>query len=128
AYGGGPEQLRYSSLDQINRSNVGSLQIAWIWDSGETGGLQTQPLVVDDVVFVYTPTHRTVALDGATGTVRWTFDAGLRGQGPNRGFMYWAEGSQGRLFSAVDQYRYALDPTTGRPIGTFGDDGRIDRS
>ena len=126
AYGGGPEQLRYSSLDQINRENVDQLRVAWTWDSGEAGGLQTQPLVVDGTVFVYTPTHKTVAIDGATGLARWTFDSGIRGSGPNRGFMYWAEGDDRRLFSAVDQYLYALDPTTGRPIEGFGRNGRID--
>jgi len=125
-YGGGPEQLRYSSLDQINRDNVKNLQVAWTWDSGEAGGLQTQPLVVDGVVFVYTPTHKTVALDGATGQPRWTFDSGLHGQGPNRGFMYWTDGTDQRLFSAVDQYLYALDARTGRPIESFGTGGRID--
>lgn len=126
AYGGGPEQLRYSSLDQINRGNVKQLQVAWTWDSGETGGLQTQPVVIDDTVFVYTPTHKTVAIDGATGGVKWTFDSGLRGQGPNRGFMYWAAGDDRRLFSAVDQYLYALDLQTGKPVPGFGRDGRID--
>jgi quinoprotein glucose dehydrogenase len=126
AYGGGPEQLRYSSLDQINRDNVRQLQIAWMWDSGETGGLQTQPVVVDGVVFAYTPTHKTVAIDGATGQLKWTFDSGIRGQGPNRGFMYWAEGSDRRLFSAVGPYLYALDPATGVPLSGFGTGGRID--
>jgi glucose dehydrogenase len=41
AYGGGPEQLRYSGLDQVNRNNIASLSVAWIWDSGEGAGLQT---------------------------------------------------------------------------------------
>jgi quinoprotein glucose dehydrogenase len=126
AYGGGPEQLRYSSLDQINRGNVKQLQIAWTWDSGETGGLQTQPIVVDGVVFAYTPTHKTVAIDGATGELKWTFDSGIEGQGPNRGFMYWAEGGDRRLFSAVGPYLYALDPAMGVPIPGFGTNGRID--
>lgn len=126
AYGGGPEQLRYSSLDQINRGNVKQLRIEWTWDSGETGGLQTQPLVVDGVVFAYTPTHKTVALDGDTGRLKWTFDSGIRGQGPNRGLMYWADGGDQRLFSAVGPYLYALDPQTGGPLPGFGTDGRID--
>lgn len=126
AYGGGPDQLRYSSLDQVDRHNVGQLQIAWTWDSGETGGLQTQPLVVDGSVFVLTPTHKVVALDGATGTATWTFDSGIEGQGPNRGFMYWEDGRERRLFSAVGPYLYALDPSTGTPVRGFGSDGRID--
>src|SRR4051794_40991761 len=44
AYGGGPEQIRYSSLRQINRTNVKRLQVAWTYDTGETGALQTQPI------------------------------------------------------------------------------------
>lgn len=126
AYGGGPEQLRYSALDQINRGNVRELQVAWTWDSGESGGLQTQPLVIDGVVFVSTPSHRTVALDGRTGQPKWTFDSGITSTGPNRGFMYWAEGADRRLFAAVDQYLYALDAATGIPIPGFGTNGRID--
>jgi quinoprotein glucose dehydrogenase len=47
AYGGGPEQIRYSTLAQINRSNVRQLQGAWTYDSGESGGLQTNPIIVD---------------------------------------------------------------------------------
>ena len=40
--------------------------------------------------------------------------------------MYWAEGDDRRVYAAVDQYLYALDARTGKPIATFGDDGRID--
>src|SRR6185295_10309409 len=75
AYGGGPEQLRYSSLQQINRSNVATLQVAWSFDTKETGGLQTQPIVVDGVLYAYTPTHKAIAIDAASGTLLWTFDS-----------------------------------------------------
>ena len=44
AYGGGPEQIRYSSLRQINRTNVRQLEVAWTCDTGEMGGMQTQPV------------------------------------------------------------------------------------
>ncbi len=40
AYGGGPEDIRYSPLKQINRGNVGSLQVAWSYDTGEKGILE----------------------------------------------------------------------------------------
>src|SRR5688572_20398583 len=90
SYGGGPEQLRYSSLTQINRKNVAKLQVAWTHDTGESGDLQTQPVVVGDIVYAYSPAQRVLALDAATGTVVWTFDAKLQGgRGPNRGVMYW---------------------------------------
>src|SRR5512138_3845426 len=65
---GGPNQTRYSSLDQINRSNIRNLQVAWTYNSGEQGGLQTSPIVVDGVLYALTPTHKVIALDAATGT------------------------------------------------------------
>jgi quinoprotein glucose dehydrogenase len=125
-YGGGPEQTRYSSLTEINRANVRNLEVAWTYDTGEPGAMQTQPMVVDGVVYGYTPTHKTFALDGATGAVKWTFDSGMRGGGPNRGFMYWAGGADRRIFSAVTNYVYALNVDTGQPIASFGTGGRID--
>ena len=126
AYGGGPEQIRYSSLRQINRSNVGQLAVAWSYDTRETGGLQTQPIVVDGVLFGYTPKHKTFAVRAATGEHLWTFDPKIEGRGANRGVMYWRNGNDARVFAAVDQYVYALDARTGQPISTFGDTGRID--
>jgi quinoprotein glucose dehydrogenase len=125
-YGGGPEQIRYSSLTQINRTNVRQLAIAWTYDTGEPGALQTQPVVVGDVVYGYTAMHKTFALRASTGEHLWTFDSGVRSGGPNRGVMYWASGSDARVFAAVDNFVYALDAKTGAVIRTFGADGRID--
>jgi quinoprotein glucose dehydrogenase len=125
-YGGGPEQIRYSGLTQITRANVRQLAVAWTYDTGEPGPLQTQPIVVDDVLYGYTPTHKTFALRAATGERLWTFDSGIPGGGPNRGVMYWADGADKRVFAAVGNYVYALDAPTGKPIATFGRDGRID--
>ena len=45
AYGGGAEQIRYSALRQIDRTNVKQLRVAWTYDSGEEGGLQSNPVV-----------------------------------------------------------------------------------
>jgi quinoprotein glucose dehydrogenase len=149
AYGGGPEQMRYSSLAQIDRSNVRRLDVAWTFDSGESGGLQTNPIVVGRVLYTTTPSHKVVALDAATGVRRWTFDSGIEGRGPNRGVTYWASrggasgsaareggaggerggpstGGEARLFTGQGTFVYALDPATGRPVPTFGRDGRVD--
>ena len=125
-YGGGPEQIRYSPLRQINRGNVAQLQVAWTYDTREPGGLQTQPLVADGVVFGYSPTHRVFAVRGATGEELWTFDSKVKSQGANRGFMYWASGEDRRVYAAIGQYVYALEAATGKPVRGFGDDGRID--
>jgi len=125
-YGGGPRQIRYSPLTAINRGNVRSLQVAWTYDPGERGALQTQPVVAGDVLYGYTPTHKTFAIDAATGAPLWTFDPGIKGSGPNRGVMYWASGAERRVFAAVDNFIYALDAASGQPIKTFGTAGRID--
>jgi quinoprotein glucose dehydrogenase len=126
AYGGGPEQIRHSPLTEINRGNVTKLQVAWTYDTGEPGPLQTQPVVVGDVLYGYTPTHKTFAISAATGAPLWTFDPGIKGSGPNRGVMYWQSGGDRRVFAAVDNFIYALDAATGKPIDTFGTGGRID--
>jgi quinoprotein glucose dehydrogenase len=126
AYGGGPDQIRYSSLTQINRANVRRLEVAWTYDSGETGGLQTNPIVADGVLFTTTPKHRVVALDAGSGAVRWTFDSGIEGRGPNRGVTYWSGVDEARIFTGQGSFVYALNARTGTPIATFGRDGRID--
>ena len=125
-YGGGPAQIRYSPLEQITRTNVRQLELAWTYDTGETGWSQTQPLIVGDVLFGYTPSHKAFAINAATGTHLWTFDSGIKGTGANRGLMYWASGRERRVFAAVDNFIYALDPATGKAIETFGKGGRID--
>jgi glucose dehydrogenase len=126
AYGGGPEQIRYSSLRQINRSNVTRLQVAWTYDTGETGAMQTQPIVAGGVLYGYTPSHKTFAIRADTGVRLWTFDPEIPGSGPNRGVMIWEAGTDRRVFAAVGNYVYALSAGTGKPIPSFGDNGRID--
>jgi quinoprotein glucose dehydrogenase len=126
AYGGGPADMRYSPLNQINLANVQKLQIAWTFDSGEKGGLQTNPLVVDGVVYAYTPTQKVIALDAQTGKLIWRFDSGIVGRQPDRGLATWTDGSERRILADVMNYVYALDAKTGKPIATFGDNGRID--
>jgi quinoprotein glucose dehydrogenase len=129
AYGGGLEQIRYSTLNQINRQNVARLEVAWTYDTGEPGAMQTQPIVVDGVLYGLTPTHKTFAIRAATGQPVWTFDPGMRGSGANRGVMYWAGGPGGkdrRVFSSAGSYLYAIDAATGKSIDGFGTAGRID--
>jgi glucose dehydrogenase len=125
-YGGGPAQIRYSALSQITRANVTRLEVAWTFDTGEPGALQTQPVMAGGVVYGYTPSDKLFALDAATGRHRWTFDAGVRSSGPNRGVMVWTGAEGTRVFAAVSNYVYAIDAATGAAIPTFGAGGRID--
>jgi glucose dehydrogenase len=125
-YGGGSEQTRYSALAQIDRTNVARLEVAWTYDTGEIGAMQTQPVVVADVLYGITPTHKAFAVNAATGVHLWTFDSGIRGSGANRGVMYWTDGSERRVFAAVSSFIYAVDAATGKGIESFGTGGRID--
>jgi len=127
AYGGGPAGIRYSDLKQINRGNVKQLTVAWSYDTADgAGDPQTQPILVDGVLYGVTPRHKAIALDGATGKLLWTFDSGIAGRGPDRSVVYWTDGQSPRLFAAVQSYIYALDVHTGKPIPSFGAGGRID--
>lgn len=126
-YGGGLESIRYSPLKQINRTNVQQLEIAWTYDTADgTGDPQSQPVIFDGVLYGVTPKHKIIALDAATGKLLWRFDSGISARGPNRGVTVWAEGKEKRIFAAVQNYVYALDPATGQPIPSFGTDGCID--
>ncbi len=89
-YNGSPDGDHYSSLKQINRGNVHRLQQAWRFDTGEKGGLQANPLVAGPTLYAYTPTQKVVALDAATGQLKWKFDSGIEGTQPARGLTYWA--------------------------------------
>src|ERR1700754_4200627 len=69
-YGGNSQGTRYSPLTQINRSNVGRLKVAWSYtvsDDAARSGLQTQPIVVEGILYGNTPSGQILALDGATG-------------------------------------------------------------
>lgn len=125
-YGGSPENIHYSSLAQINRANVRQLRVAWTYDTGETGGLQTSPIVVAGVLFGITPSQRVFALNAASGKLLWKFDSGLKSTQPDRGLAYWSSGADKRILVGVMNFLYALDATTGKPITAFGRDGRID--
>ena len=67
AYGGQAAQDHYSSLSQINRENVKQLKIAWSFDTGETGSMETTPVIVGHVLYAYTPSLKVVALYAASG-------------------------------------------------------------
>ncbi|MFN0172250.1 MAG: PQQ-binding-like beta-propeller repeat protein [Bryobacteraceae bacterium] len=132
-YGGGPESIRYSTLSQIDRSNVGKLETAWTFDTGDAlkgSEMQCNPIIIDGVMYVTSPKTRVLALDAATGRQIWAFnphpDLAKAGRGRNRGVAFWTSGGESRVFVSVRSYLYALDAKTGRPIPSFGDGGKVD--
>jgi glucose dehydrogenase len=126
AYNGGIDGDHYSPLKQINRKNVHRLGIAWQFDTGEKGQIQTNPLIAGRTLYAYTPSQKVVALDAATGRLKWKFDSGINGTQPARGFAYWTDGNEQRLFAGIMNFLYCLDAATGQPIASFGEDGRVD--
>ena len=70
-YGGDDAKTRHSALTQINRDNVAGLELAWQYDTREKGDTQTQPIVIGRILFGYTPSHKTFALDATTGKQLW---------------------------------------------------------
>lgn len=132
-YHGGPENLHYSTLQQITPANVAKLQAAWTLDTGdafEGSEIQCNPLVLDGVLYLTSPKLRVIAVDGATGKQLWSFNpyggTTVRSKQRNRGLMHWTDGKQSRLYFAAQHKLYSLDRKTGRPDATFGGQGWID--
>lgn len=148
SYGNDAGGARYSPLDQINRDNVGELEIAWTYRTGELAAasaarwhnatFEATPILVDDTLYLCTGLARVVALDPETGGERWTFDPRIeqgigRADFACRGVSSWrdAHGSAGacahRIFLAtVDGRLFALDGLSGKPCAGFGRDGVVD--
>lgn len=127
-YGGNSEDTHYSPLKQINKSNIKELVVAWSYDTGETGGLQTSPIEVGGVLYGITPSQKVFALDAATGKLKWKFDSGIAGTQPDRGLAYWSspDNKDRRIIVGVMNFVYELDAATGQPVSSFGNQGRID--
>ena len=147
SYGGDRGSTKYTALDQIDRDNVGSLEVAWTWESPDNeeaakrasvlqpSAYKVTPLMVDGVLYASTSYGQVAAIDAATGEQKWVFDTeDWRGSRPtnlgynHRGVGYWTDGEQARILMPTNQaWLWALDAYTGEPVGDFGDGrGKID--
>ncbi len=122
-YGGGPDNSKFSTLKQINKSNIAKLDVAWTYPYGET---MFNPIVVHGVVYGKGRNSSLVALDAATGKEIWIHE-GLEGL-TRRGMNYWEskDGKDRRLIFSISDYLQEVDATTGKSIITFGMDGVVD--
>jgi quinoprotein glucose dehydrogenase len=145
AYGRDQAGGRFSPLAQINRDNVSRLAVAWTYRTGEASEATKQPtkfeatpLMVDGTLFLSTPFGRVIALDPATGTQRWLFDAkvdhgGNWGDFANRGVSTWLDpkaalgaSCRRRIYAAtIDARIIALDARTGTLCRGFGTNGTV---
>src|SRR3982074_557329 len=144
SYSGDKAGSEYSPLTQISGDNFNRLRTAWTWRSTEeevakanhlkTWAWEATPLVVGGVLYVSTSLSQVAALAAGTGKTLWVYDPETwkNGTPSNNGFVhrgvaYWADGKDRRiLFGTGDGYLICLNAQTGKPIPTFGHEGRID--
>ena len=131
----------YSSLTQLDRSNVGKLEIAWQKSFGPRPAfphnqMQTVPLRAGSSLFACDTYGDVYALEAETGKELWHYDARADVSGLNnqkcRGVAYYAvpdaagECSQRVYGTALGGELTALDADTGKPCAGFGTDGHVD--
>src|SRR5690606_719966 len=146
-YGADAAGTRSSPLTQITRDNVGQLQIAWTYRTGELGAdfasagklaFESTPILVRDTLYLSTPTNIVIALDPATGQRRWRFDPRIArdvhySRVASRGVASWVDRraaaaspcSHRILMGTLDGRLIALDGRTGRACADFGSGGSI---
>ncbi|WP_219212539.1 membrane-bound PQQ-dependent dehydrogenase, glucose/quinate/shikimate family [Variovorax boronicumulans] len=77
-YGRTPNGTRFAPFDQINKTNVKQLEVAWTFRTGrDTKGSsedQNTPIQIGDTVYACTPHNVVFALNADTGEQRWKFD------------------------------------------------------
>jgi alcohol dehydrogenase (cytochrome c) len=118
SYSGSYMSQRYSALRQIRPSNIGELELKWVFQAQSLESFETTPLVVDGVMYLTEAPDTAVALDAATGRLFWRYqhnpDAAARpccGR-VNRGLAILGD----TVFMAtIDAKLIALDVKTGQP-------------
>jgi quinoprotein glucose dehydrogenase len=128
-YAGSADSAQYSGLRQINRSNVGRLQVAWIYPTGDGAKYSFNPIVIDDLMYVLGKGNSIVALNASTGKEVWRYSPGADTKIiTNRGINYWEskDRSDRRLLFASNHFLRAIDARTGKPIPSFGEGGSVD--
>jgi len=122
--GGNMAHWNYSSLDQITRENIGSLQLVWARQMPTTGGrAATSPLISRGIMYLISPNDAIVAVDAVTGSRIWEYrrelpktgeEPGLirhNYSGPKRGLALYGD----KIFTvASDNAVIALDARTGK--------------
>src|SRR6185312_10573158 len=145
AYGGDQGGQRYSAARQITPANVGELEIAWTFSTGEMqrhadsikdASFENTPILADGRLYVCSPFNAVSAVDPGTEKQLWRFDPKVD---PHvhyannyncRGVAFWNGGGTGvcsaRIFlNTNDRRLIALDAKTGKPCAGFGHGGTV---
>jgi len=106
----------YSPLDEINKENVGQLQLAWAWGMTPGGRTQETPLVHDGVMYIQNSTHLIQALNAATGELIWEYQYdlpdGVNPSGERSKAIY----GNTLIIATRDAHLVALDTKTGQLV------------
>ncbi len=115
-YNGDPGGNRYTTLTQIDSTNVARLAPRWMFTVAEAGNLQVTPVVVGGIMYVTAP-NECLALDAGSGRQIWRYKRsrtpGVSGGGANRGVAVAGD----RLFMVTDHaHLLALNRFTGELV------------
>lgn len=125
-YLGGSDKNHYSSLDQINKSNVSRLEVAWQYKTLDSGLFQCNPIIIKGVLYGISAAGNVFALNAENGNEKWRFSPDTTKRFlTNRGVTYWENGDDKRIMFTYDQWLYSLDAKTGKSVKGFGIDGRV---
>ncbi|WP_075220605.1 pyrroloquinoline quinone-dependent dehydrogenase [Acuticoccus yangtzensis] len=146
-WGGDANAQRYSPLDQITPQNVGRLEKAWTFHTGDlpTGSAagkyspEVTPLKIGDNLVMCTAMNNLISVNAATGEKNWEFDAEVS----NDAIPYGATCRGVSTYTApdlpddapckvriiegtLDARLIAVDEATGALCQDFGENGQVD--
>ena len=140
-YKGSDESLNYTSLGQVDTNNVKTLQVAWVYRTGDAdtvnhSQIQCNPVIVKGILYGTSAKMKLFAIDASTGKQKWVFNPfdSLNADkrlffilNNSRGIRYWSDDNgDERIYYTAGSYLYAINVASGTPVTTFGSNGKID--
>ncbi len=125
---GGFSSMRFSSLESIDKNNIGKLKQAWIFNSRDgKKGIEANPVVYEGLVYFPTPGNHIVCLDGKNGKEVWRYKVEKGYHAAKRGLLIWNDKKNDtiRLYFTNDDQLISLNAKTGKLIKNFGKNGII---
>ena len=138
---GNSDGNKYSSLTEIDTTNVSNLKVAWEFhtkddDTAAHSQIQCNPIIVDGIMYCTSPMLKVFAIDAVTGKQKWMYSpydtitenkSGHFNLNNNRGVTYWSDGKDDkRIFYAAGPYLICINADDGKLVTSFGANGKVD--